>query len=104
MFFVFCDIWYNFPRLLLWCSTTFVMVVLTTLKFLRSLTISERHDDLPWESLGADVVHIGHVLLLSHCADATDVGWDFALEKVNKVSVVIEGNHGSKRDPFLRRQ
>lgn len=36
---------------------------------------------LPGELLGADVMHIGHVLLLSHRADAADVGWNSALRK-----------------------
>lgn len=36
---------------------------------------------LPKELFGADVMHIGHVLFLSHCADAVDVGWNSALRK-----------------------
>lgn len=35
----------------------------------------------PWELLGEDVMHVGHVLFLSHRADAVDVGWNSALRK-----------------------
>lgn len=47
------------------------------------LGISERlADPLPPQgAVGADVRHIEHVLFVSDCADAVDVGWNSALRK-----------------------